>query len=301
MFVGHGAIAFGVAVFGARSLGWDRDRALGLGVVVAVAATLPDLDMLSVLPGLLAGTVPADAPVEAFWEGAAAHRSVTHSLLLAPPVGAVVGLVAAAGRLRVAGLAVATITAIVLLAAPGGGVAVVVPFLLGAVALGLLAARLPISWRISGLGSIAALLAHPFGDLVTGDPPWLLYPAGVEVLSGRVTLAADPTLHLLAAFFLELAAIWLGVLALLHLRNRSLRAVIHPRAAAGALFAGAVLLIPAPTLAESYQFVFGVLAVGAVGLAPRRRLDPLVAASTGLAAITVAGLAYAGAYLLVLG
>ena len=301
MFVGHAALAFGIAVLGARSAGWGRDRALGLGIVVAVAATLPDLDMLSVLPGLLAGPAPTHSPVEAFWTGAVAHRSLTHSLIVALPVGAVVGLVARAGRLRVAGLVLASGTGLSLLTLPGGAAVVVVPFVLGAVALGLLAARLPVSWAASGLGASAALLAHPFGDLVTGDPPWLLYPAGIEVLTGRVTLAADPTLHLLAAFFLEIGAIWLGVVALLHLQDRSLGTAIQPRAALGGLFAGAVLLIPAPTLAVSYQFVFGVLAVGAVGVNPRRRLDPLEVIPTGLAAITLAGVAYATAYLLVLG
>jgi membrane-bound metal-dependent hydrolase YbcI (DUF457 family) len=301
MFVGHAALAFGIAVLGTRSVGWSRERALGLGIVVALAATLPDLDMLSVLPGLLAGPLPAHSPVEAFWDGAAAHRSLTHSLVVALPVGAVVGLVAAAGRARGAGLALAGGAGLALLALPGGTPVVIVPFVLGAVALGLLAARLPVSWRVSGLGATAALLTHPFGDLVTGDPPWLLYPAGIEVLTGRVTLAADPTLHLLAAFFLELGAVWLGVWALLHLENRSLRGTIQPRAALGGLFAGAVLLIPAPTLAVSYQFVFGVLAVGAVGVHPRRRPDSLVVVPTGLAAITLAGVAYAAAYLLVLG
>jgi membrane-bound metal-dependent hydrolase YbcI (DUF457 family) len=300
MFVGHAALAFGVAVLGARSLGWGPDRALGLGIVVAVAATLPDLDMLSVLPGLLAGPIPSHSPVEAFWTGASAHRSLTHSLIVALPVGAVVGLVSAGGRVRIAGLALAAGTGIGLLALPGGTAVVIVPFVLGAVAVGMLATRLPVSWTVSGVGATAALLTHPLGDLVTGDPPWLLYPAGVEVLTGRVTLAADPTLHLLAAFFLELGAIWLGVTALLHLRERSLRAAIHPRAALGGLFAGAAFLIPAPTLSVSYQFVFGVLAVGAVGIDPRRRLDPLEVVPTGLAAITLAGVSYATAYLLVL-
>ena len=300
MFVGHAALAFGFAVFGARSLGWGRDRALGLGIVVGLAATLPDLDMLSVLPGLLAGPIPTHSPVEAFWTGAAAHRSLTHSLLVALPVGAVVGLVAKPGRFRDSGLLLAGSTGVALLALPGGSATVIVPFVLGAVALGLLAAELAIPWKATGFGATAALLAHPFGDLVTGDPPWLLYPAGVEVLTGRVTLAADPTLHLLSAFFLEIGAIWIGVAALLHLRDRSLRAAIHPRAALGGVFAGVAFLIPAPTLAVSYQFVFGVLAVGAVGVDPRRRLDPLEVVPTGLAAITVAGVAYATAYLLVL-
>jgi membrane-bound metal-dependent hydrolase YbcI (DUF457 family) len=298
MFVGHAALAFALTALGARALGVRREQALAVGVVAALAATIPDLDMLSVLPGLLSGVEGTLGPVERFWAGAAAHRSVTHSLVLAVPVGAVVGLVAESGRRRVIGLSVAGLLATGLLALPAAGAAIVLPFVGGAIGLGLLASRLPVSARATWIAASVGLLTHPFGDLFTGEPPWLLYPFGLEVLPGRMLLSADPTLHLLGAFFVELGAIWLGVYALLRLRGETLGAHVRPRAALGGLFAGAAVLIPAPTLAESYQFVFGVLAVGTVGLSPSLRRPPIEWVVTGLAAITLGGLGYAITYLL---
>jgi hypothetical protein len=299
MFVGHAALAVALVGLGAHRLGVSRERALLLGAVAAAAATLPDVDVLYALPTLLAGTAASPIPVEAFWDGAAAHRSLTHSLLVALPVAAGIGLLSGTGRARLAGLGLTTGLGAALLALPAGQPAVVLPFVLGAILLGLAAGRLDLSSPAIGLAAGVALLSHPFGDLVTGDPPWLLYPAGFEVLAGRVTLAPDPTLHLLGAFFLELGAIWLGLLAVTRLREVRLAAAIKPRAAMGAVFAGAALVIPAPTLAESYQFVFSVLAVGLVGLLPRDRFAPLSWASTGLAAVTLAAVAYAMGYLAV--
>ncbi|MDZ7850441.1 MAG: metal-dependent hydrolase [Halodesulfurarchaeum sp.] len=299
MFVGHAALAFAIVGLAGHSLGWSRERAVSLAVIAAVAATLPDLDMLVALPGLVAGSGSGLVPVEAFWDGAAAHRSVTHSLLVAGPIAGVIGLVAAGGHRRSVGLGVALATGSVLVAISTGKLVVVAPFVLGAVGLGFLAGRLPVGWQVAGLAAGIGLFTHPFGDLVTGDPPWLLYPAGLEVFTGRIVLAADPTLHLLAAFFLEIGAIWLGLYTLSRLHDRSLAAQIKPHAAVGATFAFAIFLIPAPTLGESYQFVFGALTMGAIGLIPRDRRAPLSWITTGLAAVTLAGIGYAVAYLIV--
>jgi hypothetical protein len=73
-------------------------------------------------------------------------------------------------------------------------------------------------------------------------------------------------------------------------------------------YAASVFVVPAPTLERSYPFVFTILAVGALGLFPRlrrtdsltspgfRRPDAVAAVLTGLAAVTLAWLAYAAAY-----
>ncbi len=296
MFVGHAALAFALVGLGGLALGRSREQALLLGVIAALAATLPDLDVLYALPTLLAGTGMA-VPVEAFWDGAAAHRSLTHSLLVALPIATGIGLVAGKSTHRVGGVGIALLTGGVLISLPEGEIVVIAPFILGALALGAIAHRTPVPWPAVTVVAAIGLLSHPFGDLVTGDPPWLLYPAGLEVVTGRVTLAADPTLHLLGAFFLELGAIWLGLFTYARLHETTLKRQIHPRAALGALFAGSAFLIPSPTLETSYQFVFGVLAVGGVGFMPRKRREPLPWIVTGLAAITLAGLSYTGTYL----
>jgi hypothetical protein len=87
----------------------------------------------------------------------------------------------------------------------------------------------------------------------------------------RLTLHSDPTLHLLGAFGVELVTIWLAVLTVLRLAG--VHPTVEARAGLGAAYAASVLVIPAPTLDVSYQFVFSVLAVGTVGLLPRFRFD----------------------------
>lgn len=301
MFFGHAALALAIVGLGAVALGYSRAMALRLGLFAAVVATLPDIDMIYALTGLAsAGSLDAFGLVEGFWAASTAvHRSITHSLVLALPVAAGIGLIAAGGRRRRIGLA--AMGGVFLVLAVGSDPLVwmiTAAFLLAAVGAGVLAVRWDIDPALAGLAGAVALLSHPFGDLFTGEPPWMLYPLDTQLLSSRITLVGDPTLHLLGAFFIELAAIWLGVFALSRLRGSTIRSHIRPRAAVGGAYAIAVLLIPAPTLSTSYQFVFSVTAVGFVGAVSRRgRGSWPTRIVTGLAAVTAAGLAYAAGYL----
>ncbi|MFC7173477.1 hypothetical protein ACFQL0_09150 [Haloplanus litoreus] len=96
----------------------------------------------------------------------------------------------------------------------------------------------------------------------------MLYPLDATLVSERVTLAADPTLHLLGAFGVELATIWAAVAVAGLATGLRPRTAVGPRAGLGAGYAASVLLIPAPTLDLSYPFVFSVLGVGLVGALP---------------------------------
>ena len=302
MFVGHAAIAFALVGLGARALGVSRARALTLAGFAATVAVLPDVDILYALSGF-AGVGSLD-PLElagGFWAAStAAHRSLTHSVVVALPAAAAIGLVAAGGRHRVAGIGALALGAIAVVLAAQPAIWVgSLAFLAGAAGLGLLADRWDIPTGVAFLVAAVALFSHPFGDLFTGSPPALFYPLEFTLLTERVSLAADPTLHLLGAFFLELAAIWLGLYALLRLRQHTIRSSLHPRAAIGGAYAIAVVFLPAPTLDASYHFVFSVTAVGFVGVyPPRRSVSVLPRLVTGLAAVTVAGAAYALSYLL---
>lgn len=202
---------------------------------------------------------------------------------------------------------VLALTAAAALASGALGAVVMALFVLGAVALAEGSRR----WLDAGPATVAGLafaglFTHPFGDLTTGTPPELLYPMDATLLAGRVTLSADPTLHLLGAFALELATVWVALAVAFHLRDRSLVAAIRPRAVVGVAYAVAAVAVPAPTLELSYPFVFSVLAVGTVGATPwprgRRRRVPsaAVAVVTGLAAVTVALAAYTAVYVAVL-
>ena len=301
MFVGHGLVAVAVvASLAARRL--SRERALLAGVLAGAFATAPDVDMLFAVLGAADATSPG-AAAESFWAATdTLHRSVTHSL--------VVGAVAAAGlgawraRTYPAALAGALAVAAGLFGVvwlTGGPLtaAMVGVFLAVGLCVALVAERLGFGPRaVAGLAAVG-FLSHPFGDLLAGGPPDLLYPLGWQVLTERVVLSPDPTVHLLAAFFSEVAVIWLALVVFLQLHGRGVRSVVRPRAALGVAYAAAVLAVPAPTVEVASPFVVSVLAVGLVGVPVTRRPRPLPTVATGLTAVTLAALAYATVYALV--
>ncbi|WP_256545958.1 metal-dependent hydrolase [Halobellus inordinatus] len=91
MFVGHEFLAFALAGLGAHRLGGDERASLWLGAVAALAALLPDLDVVYAV-ATYAAAVAGGTPLgwEAFWGVAnGVHRVVTHPL----PVGVVGTLV----------------------------------------------------------------------------------------------------------------------------------------------------------------------------------------------------------------
>lgn len=306
MFVGHGLLAFAIAASVATARDWSAEDALLVGVVAGLFATLPDVDMVYALLGLLSGAEGLFAASEAFWGAASVvHRAVTHSLVLGA-IAAVGFAVWRAGDQR-RWLGVSALAFGVLLAAVGttsGPIALVVVGVFVVAGLGIVRAA-----RSAGFGprvvlgtALLGLLTHPFGDLLTGTPPQFLYPFDVTLVAERVTLHADPTLHLLGAFFVELSIIWIALLVLARLRGLTLPPRVRPRAGLGIGYAGAVVALPAPTLAVSWPFVFSVLAVGLLGV-PLRFRDEVggtwYTATTALTAVTLAALAYTSAYLLV--
>lgn len=308
MFVGHGVAAFALVGAVASWKGVDRRRALALAVAAALFATLPDVDILYGPFGLLNGVTGVFDAADAFWAtGNVAHRGPTHSMVL----GAVTaGAVALWTRHRIVDrpIAVTLLGGVVAVATLGsgsiaGGVTLV--FAVGALALGTLAARRGLTSReILGTAAVG-LLTHPLGDLFTGEPPALLSPFDVPIVTERIALSADPTLHLLGAFAIELAVIWLGVIVFCRLTDRRLRSQIDRKAVVGVAYAVAAITLPAPTLETSYQFVFTVLAVGGIGVTQRGLLNRDLQAvawpraiGTGLAAVTLAVLSYLTVYVL---
>lgn len=315
MFIGHALLAFALVGATAARLR-DRQTGLRLGVLAGAFAAIPDVDMSYALVGLLGADGGAFAYANAFWGASTlVHRAMTHSLVVAPVIAALAGLWLVgrrrgatggrlarwgAGALGVGLTAVATLTS-----GPLGGLVMTV-FVVAAVAVAEATVRQEtVSPRTAVAVALVGLLSHPFGDLFTGEPPALFYPFELPFLTERVALSTDPTLHLLGAFGVELAAIWAGVAVGAYLLDRSLFRAVDGRAVVGVGYAAAALVIPAPTLDLSYPFVFSVLAVGVVGAAPRFRLpdweferpDAFGALATGLAAVTTAGVAYALAYL----
>lgn len=303
MFVGHALLAFALAVRGARRFSVPRERALRYGVVAALFAAIPDIDVVYAPVGLLARSVETVSP-DVFWETAnVIHRGPTHSLVMAGTLAVAVALwhtdspVAKTLSVTLGALLVAVAGAV---SGVVGGV-VVALFVIAGFVVSTLATRRGVATRpLLALAAIG-LLSHPFGDLFTGSPPPLLYPLDVTLIAERVLLHPDPTAHLLAAFAVELGAVWLAVWTYANVSGLRLTELINPRATLGVGYAGAALLLPAPTLENAEPFVFSVLAIGVVG-APTQPFSAGVdwreVLVTGLSAVTVATVTYALVYAL---
>ncbi|MFT4921480.1 MAG: membrane-bound metal-dependent hydrolase YbcI (DUF457 family) [Haloarculaceae archaeon] len=305
MFVGHGLVAFAIATSVASRRGWDSDRALAVGVVAGLFATVPDIDMAYAVVGLVGSFEGVIAASDAFWAAAhEVHRAVTHSV--------VVGVIGAVGfacwrarsRRSLGALAVAVLAGLVAVVAVTTSplaATLLGAFVLAGLGIVSVAEQYGFGARTVLAAALLGLVSHPFGDLLTGQPPALLYPIDAVVLSERVILHADPTLHLLGAFFVELATLWLALLVVVRVRGSRVFPHVRPRAVLGVGYGAAILAVPTPTVEVASPFVFSVLSVGlvAIPVRSRDRWTWVETISTALAAVTVAALAYTGAYLLV--
>jgi len=326
MMVGHAMVAFAVAT-AVTMRRWPSERALAFGVVAGAFAAVPDVDMLYAVVGLAqVGLAGVWTMTEAFWRSShLVHRAVTHSLVVgvvasAAFAAAVVGRGTAASRSggrwsRFGGrwsrlLAAALVTGLTAVSVAESGLlggAVMLAFLLAGLVVAVVAARrTDFGPQAILAAALLGLLTHPFGDLFTGAPPRFLYPLDLRLLTERVALLADPTLNLLAVFGVELATIWLAGYVYLRATDRRLLEHVDTRAAFGAAYALAAVAMPAPTLDVSYHFVFSILAVGAVGVAPNLLPSRSVLSAewheavtwvlTGLTAVSIAALTYTLVY-----
>lgn len=308
MFLGHGLLAFAIAATVARLAGASPERALSVGLLAGAFGMAPDIDILYAPVGIL-GHASVLGAAEGFWAaGNQIHRTVTHSLVVGAIAALAAGLWARADWTSRTAAVGCSCTLVVV--AVGDG-------LLAAAIMG---AFVGVILAIAGVGArrhrpaiIAAtalmgLGTHPFGDMLTGQPPAFFYPVEVGVLGDRFVLNADPTLHLLGALGLELATAWLALCVLLWLKGWDLQEILSPRASLGVGYGAAAVLLPPPTLDTSYHFVFPLLSLGvisAVGprawtewrtwaLRPGGWLQPAV---TALTTVTLAAVAYSVAYL----
>ena len=297
MIVGHGLLAFAIVASVAAYYGWADDRALAIGVIAGLFATLPDVDVLYAVTGLVSAEISG---TDSFWAVTnEVHRGITHSVVIG--LVSAVGFAAWRGRTnRVVGaigvVLLAVVVGVGLGSGPGVG-AVAVAFVLGGIAI----VELARYWSFGTLAVLATagfgLVSHPFGDVFTGSMPAFLYPIGSLSLE-RVTLHADPTVHLLGTVLIEIGIVWAALLVAVTLGTETrVRESIRPRAALGVGYAAAALFVPSPTLDAAIPFVLSSLAVGTVAVPPRLDWpDPVVAMTTALTAITLAIVTYGSVY-----
>jgi membrane-bound metal-dependent hydrolase YbcI (DUF457 family) len=297
MFVGHALLAFSLVTLAAERWAVTRERALTLGAFAGLFAAVPDVDVVYAPVGLLLRSVNSLGP-DVFWETAnVIHRGPTHSLVMGGILAVAVALWASGtnpNRTLSVGIIGALVVVATLFSGAVGGLVVLV-YGLGGLAVALLAERFTLSGRDVFTVAFVGLLSHPFGDLFTGSPPPMVYPFDVTLVAERILLHPDPTGHLLAAFGVELAIVWLAVWTYARQRGLTLPELVYPRASLGVGYAVAAFVLPAPTLEQSAHFVFSVLALSVVGAPVRpfsRGVDWLQTLVTGLAAVTIAAVAY---------
>ncbi|WP_323674582.1 metal-dependent hydrolase [Halorubellus sp. PRR65] len=286
MFVGHSLLAFAaVAAVASRAFAdVDGRRALVLGAIAGAFASVPDADMAYAATGLadvaLAASAGAGvggdgvfAVTGAFWAASTVvHRSMTHSLVVAPVAAAGFALLVHRGRrarpaVATGGVVLAALAAVAALVHGALGLFVFAAFVAAGAAVAVLVrSQTDVGARGTFALALVGLASHPFGDVFTGEPPALLWPLDARLLDARVALSPDPTLHLLAAFALELAVVALALLVYADLTDRRLGP--SPRALGGVAYGLAAFVLPAPTLDVSYHFVFSILAVGVVAASP---------------------------------
>lgn len=298
MFVGHGLLAFALVAFLGKRRGCDRAVVLSGAVLAGLFGMLPDVDVVYGLLGVLLGPVAVDP--ESFWAVSnEVHRGFTHSVPVGLLTASGAGLLARRDGWKAAGLAILTGVVVIAFTVSGGVAGLVaVVFVAGVVALVTLGRRLALSPQMIASVALVGAVSHPFGDLFTGSPPDVLYPFDAVLIADRVVLAADPTMHLLAAFGLELATVWLAVGMYFRVIDRTLLEHVDRRAALGVAYGGTAFVLPAPTLEVSYHFVFSVLGVGVIGVVQPsvRRVVTWRSAVTALATISIAVVAYAIVY-----
>lgn len=292
LFLGHALLAFALAVLIAEWRGWPTHRALALGVATGLFAALPDVDVLYAAVAMNPDALVAGTQIRPseFWGTAhGVHRSMTHSLVAAAIAGPAFGLwtlrrssggeslrhtlgdprTLGAVALALAALAVLVTTSVLADGFVGGFV--IVAFALFGLGIATASRRyLGLSPQAIAVAAVAGIASHPWGDLLTGEPPGLLYPIDVQLLTQRVVLSSDPTLHLLAAFAVELAAIAFGAVVVARYFDLQPRELVGRRAAVGGLYGAAAVVMVPPTIHLSYHFVFSILLVGAVCGAVRR-------------------------------
>jgi hypothetical protein len=210
------------------------------------------------------------------------------------------------GTLVVAALAVAVAVVAAMVRAGDASAAVVAVTYLGVVAVAGagVARRFRAGTALLAFAAGVGFLTHPFGDVLMAAPPPLLAPFAASPLTDRVVFSPDDTVNLLGVLFAEVSAVWAGLLTYLSLTGRRLRDAFAGRAVVGVGYASAAFVLPRPTMVDAHYLGFTVVPLAVVvgatafeaGVGPRtdRAIRGL---ATGLATLSVAGVAYLATYL----
>lgn len=323
MYVGHSLLAFALGASFARRAGVRRSLVLPVGMLAAGFALVPDVD------AAYTAFVVVQAPPEQLFptpeyvwtdEAWRVHRALTHSLIVGAVASVGVGFLELARVRRwdlfgyvVGTIAIGSFAGILAAGYSSDGATGLLTaglYVAGALALVTWARRWSVPPRWLGGAAAIGLLTHPFGDLFMGRPPAFLYPVVSTSPIARISVAPDPTVNLIVLFGLELALAWAVVWTVSVERDWQIREATGAPGLLGVGFAAAAFVITPPTLQVAYHFALGTLATGFIlgvvpgvarvrGSADRRSIDYRTGIVTGLAAVSLAAVAYLLAFLVV--
>lgn len=220
MIIGHGPLAFAlVALVLLVTTSFSKRKILYLAAIAGIASILPDVDVLFPLISLLSvDTLSITVLTEQFWAvSGERHRLATHSLI----VFGTATLIAYAQMYikptyQKYSIALSSILIFILpLALP-------VQLLFGTtlVTVYTLTKYKPKTTKIHepALAFAFGAFLHPFGDMFTGTPPAFLYPFTDILQLSRWTIA-DPTLHFILIFTLEIGSLIAALSLIAHLTD----------------------------------------------------------------------------------
>lgn len=275
MIVGHAAIGF-LLVTGVAALA-DHRHPVALGLVAALAAMTPDVDIITGMLGVLHASFSLHGVSTSFAAAAdLGHRGITHTLVAAVAGGLAAGVVTcrSSRTRRVAGLGLLVVGLGSL--QPGALGLLVAATFIGTCTLLAIAARrrLSLSKRAVALAIGAGVVSHPFGDVLAGDPPRFFAPFSNALLLPELTLYPETTLETtLQLLSVEIGLLWASLLLASVLTGFSLRAWLGLAVGGGVALLVRGVLTGWPYYEVALLFGGVIVGVAIVSVALTRRDD----------------------------
>jgi membrane-bound metal-dependent hydrolase YbcI (DUF457 family) len=230
-----------------------------LGLAAGLFALIPDIDVLYAFTEIAEVTSGFYGFTDSFWDASQqTHRGFTHSLVTSLIAVSMFSINYLTEKKYLAGVFIFLMTGLSYFLEGTINASIVFVFILTGF---IITERIKqdISFRDFAAVSAFGLLAHPFGDVITGIPPDFLYPLPLELINERIIIFWDPSLNFLAVFRLELFLIWSGILRYVLIKEKNLREELSIVSATGFIYGTSSFFLTSPSLSNSYRFVFSIV------------------------------------------
>lgn len=272
MIIGHFFLAFALTAIIGKYLKLEDERTLKLGLLAAVLALTPDIDIVFALKEIFALGSGFYEFTDSFWTASeATHRGLTHSLIILGATSSGLITYQRTGNKLFASLLLTGFTAAAATQGilPAATIAIFIALCLA------LTERIgkEFSLKEYSLGLFTGLIIHPFGDVFTGTPPEFFYPLGLTLIESRIVLHSDPVINLLSILLIELSTAVLAIKKYSDIKELKIGDELSYIPLLGILFVFPGLFIREPTMSTSYQMVGGLVVFSAAAVFLDRLLE----------------------------